>query len=353
MKNEIKVGIFGVVALSILIWGYNFLKGKNLLSGDIIVTAEFTSVGGLDIAAPVTINGYKVGAVTNIGLREDYSGVVDVELSFRNDVSVPKNAKATLVQPSLMGGKEVALVFKGKCEGGNCATNGDILKGEVSSMFDDAMDMAGPYLKQVESIVTALEQVLDKDNNALAGTMQEMEQVMKNVKVITDQVNNLLLSASVNISLTMANLQDITKNIKNSNEQITSMLNNINDITGQIKDADLKATIDEAKGMLTNVNEMIDGVDVTLKKANGAIDNVTELLDFKQHEGLLGALFHDGKFKDDVKVTISDVQALVVDIREHPERYRTVLSGKYKPYTPPAQDDKLKKHQGKLDKKNN
>jgi phospholipid/cholesterol/gamma-HCH transport system substrate-binding protein len=47
---------------------------------------------------------------------------------------------------------------------------------------------------------------------------------------------------------------------------------------------------------------------------------------------LLAALVNDKKLLADVKTTIDEVTLLVEDIRKHPERYRTVLSGKHKPY---------------------
>ena len=62
-----------------------------------------------------------------------------------------------------------------------------------------------------------------------------------------------------------------------------------------------------------------------------------------QNDGLIGTLFNDPNFKGDVDKTLDNVNRLVEDIRLHPERYRTVLSGKYKPYVDPEKDPKLKK----------
>ena len=55
-----------------------------------------------EYCGPATLNGYQIGAVTNIGPTEDYSGV-KVEMNVKSDASIPKNALAMLVQPSLMG----------------------------------------------------------------------------------------------------------------------------------------------------------------------------------------------------------------------------------------------------------
>ena len=148
MRNEVKIGILGVIATVLLIWGYNFLQGKNILSSDIVVEAEFSSVDGLNIAAPVTILGYKVGAVTNIMPSADYSKVV-VEMNIVHGTKVPKDAVAVIVQPSLMGGKEISLRFVGDC-GGNCIETGGKLRGDVSGMIDGVLEVADPYLGKID-----------------------------------------------------------------------------------------------------------------------------------------------------------------------------------------------------------
>jgi len=331
VRNEIKIGILGIISAVLLIWGYNFLQGKNIFSSDIAATAVFKSVDGLNIAAPVTINGLKVGAVTNIMPSEDYASVI-VEMTIAKGTLVPKNAKAVLVQPSLMGGKEVSLKFVGKCSDGNCIESGDQLQGDVSGMIDGILDVADPYLGKIDTILGAVSKLSMDENKQLGATFTELQAVISNVKVLTDLVNNLLVSSSVNISAALSNLNSITGNIKDNNGEITSMLQNVNAITKQVKDADLEKTIGSAKGALDNINEAITGLETTLTKANTMLDNINKITNFQDQEGLVAALFNDKDFKKDVDNAIMNINLLLEDLREHPERYRTVLSGKYKPY---------------------
>lgn len=340
MRNEVKIGILGLVTIVLLFWGYNFLQGKNVFSSDIVVNAEFKSVDGLNIAAPVTINGYKVGAVTNISPSEDYSKVI-VEVNIFKGTKVPKNARAVLVQPSLMGGKEIALKFVGNC-GDNCIESGSVLNGEVSGMIDGILEVADPYLGKIDTILGAVSKLSADDNKQLGATFQELQAVVANVKVLTDLVNNLLVSSSVNISVALSNLKEITGNIKDNNGEITGMLQNINTITKQVKDADLEATIASAKNTLETINGVIKGLEGTLGKADNMIDNVEKITDFENQNGLVAALFNDKNFKGDIDEVVDNLNRLLQDIRIHPERYKTVLSGKYKAYKDPSVDPKLK-----------
>lgn len=333
MRNEIKIGILGTFTIVLLFWGYNFLLGKNVFSSDIVLNATFKSVDGLNIAAPVTIKGYKIGSVTKISPSEDYSTVV-VEMNIRKGTKVPKNALATLVQPSLMGGKEITLRFVGRCTD-NCVESGDMLKGNVSGLVDGVLEVAEPYMGKIDTILGAISNLSMDENEQLQKTFNELQGVVSNVRVLTDLLNNLLVSSSVNISVALANLKDITGNIKDNNGEITSMLQNINTITEQVKTADLEATIRTAKQALVDIDKVINSMDQTLGKANGMIDNLGQITDFENQDGLIAALFNSKEFKGDVDETIENLNLLLEDIRLHPERYRTILSGKKKPYVAP------------------
>lgn len=334
MRNEIKIGILGTVTIVLLFWGYNFLLGKNVFSSDIVLNATFQSVDGLNIAAPVTIKGYKVGSVTNIVPSEDYSKVV-VEMNIRKGTEVPKDAVAVLVQPSLMGGKEITLRFVGRCTD-NCVESGATLNGDVSSIVDGVLEVADPYMGKIDTILGAIANLSADDNEQLQKTFNELQAVVNNVRVLTDLLNNLLVSSSVNISVSLSNLKAITGNIKDNNDEITSMLQNVNAITEQVKTADLEATIRTAQQALSDVNTVVNSMDKTLGKANGLLDNIDKITDFENQDGLMAALFNSKTFKGDVDEAIKNLNLLLEDIREHPERYRTVLSGKYKPYQAPS-----------------
>ncbi|MGH1337677.1 MAG: MlaD family protein [Aureispira sp.] len=333
MRNEVKIGILGAFAIVLLFWGYNFLQGKNVFSTDIVVNANFKTVDGLNIAAPVTINGYKVGAVTNIKPSEDYSEVV-VELNIHSGTAVPKDAVALLVQPSLMGGKEISLKFTGRCTG-NCIESGGTLRGNTSGMMESIMEVADPYMGKIDTILGAISQLSVDDNKDLQRTFNELQGVVTNVRVLTDLVNNLLVSSSVNIASSLSNLKEITGNIKDNNGEITGMLQNLNAITQQVEDANLKATIESAQKALDEMAAVVNGLEGTLGKANGLMDNVNKITDFDNQEGLMAALFNDPSFKGDIEEALENINLLAEDIRLHPERYRTVLSGKHKPYVAP------------------
>ena len=62
ISNETKVGILTIVALVLLILGFNFLKGKNLFTKQNQLYAVFAELGSLKKSNEVKINGLPVGA---------------------------------------------------------------------------------------------------------------------------------------------------------------------------------------------------------------------------------------------------------------------------------------------------
>ena len=63
ISNETKVGILSIVALTILIVGFNFLKGKDVFNRSDKIYAVFTDLGTLEKSNEVKINGLLIGTV--------------------------------------------------------------------------------------------------------------------------------------------------------------------------------------------------------------------------------------------------------------------------------------------------
>ena len=69
ITKEIKTAILVIASLLLFIWGYSYLKGRDLLTEYKIFYIQYDNVEGLAISAPVTINGLVVGKVNKITLN--------------------------------------------------------------------------------------------------------------------------------------------------------------------------------------------------------------------------------------------------------------------------------------------
>ena len=80
ISKEVKVGLLGTVALTMLYFGFNFLKGSDLFSTTKRYFVLFDNVGGLQPSNAIRLNGVQVGRVESTKLLQERGNVVLVEL---------------------------------------------------------------------------------------------------------------------------------------------------------------------------------------------------------------------------------------------------------------------------------
>ena len=92
VNKELIIGISVIVALVVLFMGINYLKGVNLLNPTNFYYAEYDNVSGLEVSAPVTVNGFKVGQVREITYDYDHPGKIKVLLAVNDKLKVPEDS---------------------------------------------------------------------------------------------------------------------------------------------------------------------------------------------------------------------------------------------------------------------
>ena len=101
MTKEVKIGLIGIAALAMLIFGINYLKGINMFQSANYYYVEYTNINGLAGSSPVFANGYKVGTVRNINYNYAKPGHVTVEVEVDKEMRIPKGSAGELVTEML------------------------------------------------------------------------------------------------------------------------------------------------------------------------------------------------------------------------------------------------------------
>ena len=94
ISNETKVGSLTVIAITILIIGYNFLKGKDLFTNTVDYYAKYENINGIKVSNAILYNGFNVGKVTSLDLNEN--GEVIATLTLQPNVKIPINSIAKI-----------------------------------------------------------------------------------------------------------------------------------------------------------------------------------------------------------------------------------------------------------------
>src|SRR4051812_9794889 len=96
ISNETKVGALTTLAITLLILGFNFLKGKSLFKTGTFIYAKFTKTNGILVSNPVTINGLQVGAVYELEEKDKNLDTIIMAIKLNKDINIPRNSIAMI-----------------------------------------------------------------------------------------------------------------------------------------------------------------------------------------------------------------------------------------------------------------
>lgn len=110
MKRSITETLLGaiVVVLAASFLYYSIHTADVGQSDGYVITADFSSIGGLNPGADVQISGVKVGNVSKVELLED-SYLARVHMLINNNYQLPADTAALISSESLLGGQFLAL----------------------------------------------------------------------------------------------------------------------------------------------------------------------------------------------------------------------------------------------------
>ena len=100
--REQKIGIFGIVILSLLYVVINYLRGEDLFGRSNIYYAVYESVEGLAPTGPVYIRGLKVGTVESIEYVEDKDHFL-VTMKVSSQYNISDSSVAQIYSSDILG----------------------------------------------------------------------------------------------------------------------------------------------------------------------------------------------------------------------------------------------------------
>ncbi|WP_081211124.1 MlaD family protein [Salegentibacter sediminis] len=312
--REVKTALLAITAIILLIFGYSFLKGKNLLDSSRTFYAMYDDVEGLSPSSPVTINGLKVGQITNIDFV-DQSGLIRVTFSVENDFKFSKSSIAKVYGGGIIGGKSLSIIPN--YEDPEIAESGDILKSEVEEgIMELVNDKLTPLQEKIESsivsadsLLTALNKIMDDSTrNNIRSTFNDLGETARSFKGTAYELEGLVKNNSSKLDRTFTNLDEMSTNFNKFSDTLSTM--NIGKITN-----DIESVVADFEQISSNLS-------------NG--------------QGTAGKLLNDDKVYDNLDRATKQLDQLLQDIKLNPKRYVhfSVFGKNPGPYEPPQ--DSLK-----------
>jgi len=321
ISNETKVGILTIVALVILIVGFNFLKGKDVFSRSKKIYAVFKELGTLEKSNEVKINGLPIGNVYDKKERDKDVSAVVVTISLTRDINIPKNSVA-YISSSLVGSSYIII------ERGNSTEmmgDGDTLTTRMETgILGDVKAQMNPTMARIRDVLDSLKETLSGVNGMLnMENKAYLKETLHNLSQASNALNGLLDNKNGALAKTLNNAQAMTESLKNNSADISTTIGNAKKVSEKLAALELQPTID-------SLNTMISSLKATAAKLNST-------------DGTLGALMNDRALYDKLNDAILSAEILIDDLRTHPKRYvnLSIFGKKDKtgPLTSPATKD--------------
>lgn len=295
-KKNFILGFVFVLGFALLYWGINFLKGMDIFSTNKSYYIEYSNINGLLAASPVTLNGFKIGQVTDIQIKKNDPSKLIVKIIIAEKIEIPDNSIAKIVNSDLLGTKAIELTFGNSTK---MASSGSFIVGELETDFmSDISNQILPLKDKVESIITTVDTLVVAINKIFSEENQKnIEKSFESLKLTLESIE----SQRHKISSSISNIESITANIKDNNAKLNNIINNFSEFSDTL--------------MLSNIKNTIANADKTVLE----LKEITEKIN--KGEGTTGKLVNDDSLYYKLSATSKELELLLEDIRKNPSKY--------------------------------
>jgi phospholipid/cholesterol/gamma-HCH transport system substrate-binding protein len=308
LSKEFKIGAVIIAAIAALFIGIQYLKGNDLLSNSRTFYGIYSRTAGLAVGNPVTLSDHQIGQIKRIDFFDPREGTLLVEFNITDkSIPVPSDTKARIQSTDLLGSMSIAL-YPGLSEVE--ASNRDTLATTIEKgLVDEVNQQIAPLklkaeslLASVDSVMVITEQLLRED--ARPNLTKSFESIRRTLESIENTSNNLDQLLSVEKGALMSiieNTESVTSNLKDNNEALTNIIGNFSSMSDSLAQVDVAAILGEAADAVASLSQMMK--------------------DIEMGEGSMGLLLNDDSLYNNLNMASANLDALLEDIRIHPDRY--------------------------------
>lgn len=286
-SREIKVGILAIIAIFLLYFGFNFLKGVNIFSSTNTYHAVWQNINGLTEQSPVFVRGYKVGQIDKIQYDFTKEDAFIIVFSINKDITLPEGSHVDLIANGLLGGSALQVTIPTTAETTAFYHSGDTLPSTVIPGLLD--NLQAGLLADLQGAIVKIDTLLFTLNEQLEG--DHLKHSLEKVETITENLN----TTSQKLKVIMVN--DVPVVVADAKQAI----GDIKVLTSNIRDIDLASTVTRADSTIQTLNEIVAKVN--------------------SEEGTIGMLINNKDLYISLNGTVNSADSLLVDLKKNPKRY--------------------------------
>lgn len=287
--NEVKIALVALVAIVVLFFGMNYLKGLTMFSSDSKYYASFSDINGVTVSSPVFANGLRVGVVEGIQFDYDHPDRIVAVLGLDKQLRLPRGTRVEIAS-DLLGNVQLQLKLGDNMR--DLLAVGDTIEGGAQKGL---MSKAAEMVPQVEQMLPKLDSILLNINQlvgdpALSATVHNAEQLTAQLSATSVQLHQLT--------------SQLNRQMPRMVKKADSVMGNAQTLTANLSQLDLNETMQRVDQTLANVQQLT-------AKLNSP-------------SGTVGMLLNDAQLYQNITATMRDVDSLLIDFKQHPRRYINV-----------------------------
>jgi phospholipid/cholesterol/gamma-HCH transport system substrate-binding protein len=310
LSREIKTAILVIAAILLFIWGYSFLKGKDLFNSYHTYFILYDNVEGLSASAPVTLNGLVIGKVNNISfVSEERQNLVEIQVVGKYQFSNKSIAK--IYEPGFIGGKQIMILPDYNHQ--EMLKSGDYIQGIIKpGITSELADKLLPLQQSIEKVMVNadallinLNDILDqKTKENVRGSFAELHEALESINTMTAKMNGILEFNDKKIHKTIANFEQTSQNFAQISDSLAA--------------SNLGKTIRDLENTLANVDAIMN--------------------DVQSGKGSLGKLIKEEGLYNNLEGATKELEQLLGDMKQNPKRYVhfSLFGKKALPYENPS-----------------
>ena len=307
VSNETKIGALAVITITLLILGYNYMKGNNMFSKNNTFYARYERLDGLIPASLVKVNGLTIGRVMELHLMNDTSRDIIATLNIDGDIEIPHGSIARIISADLLGSKAIEIEFSNSKE---FYEDGDTIAADIKEdLTTQVSNEILPVKLKAESLLTSMDSILttiklifnENTQDDIQKSVASIKNTLTNLDRSTGTIDTILKNNSSRLNKIFSNIEAITSNLKNSEKEITNIVNNFSAVSDSLRMSKITSTVDYATETLAQTDSILDKIN--------------------KGQGSLGLLLNDEKLYNNLQQSSKDLDLLLADLRLHPEKY--------------------------------
>lgn len=239
------------------------------------IKAEFVELTPFSKKMPVYFKGFKIGKVTKIEPKDDFTSSYMYITFFPKKLNLPENILIQL--RSYKKNLTYAEVILPETPSVKKLKTGSIVQGKTNSNLNSIIE------KQLENgSFDAIFLNIGEITTHASGAMKELNDLLRDLRVIFKNNESYISVSTRNISQATSHLSKTSVNISSSIDQKTldKTMKNLEVVTGNLKNItknvdcatrNLSETMENVNGISENVNGITNSINCTLKSRFGGL----------------------------------------------------------------------------------